>query len=429
MKLSFQHFILMAGVVGVAASPALGQIEPAFFSYFDDEDLPNTPAAQVILTEYSQEWIYQYIQNRMGLQSRLRQRLHTVSEMPREPLDVSGLQINGLPLSERSNVVWPSTTAINHAVQAEITAYQTAYSATDLLKANEVSSSSQEVSQESDQPTALTDTSSPWAAFLSGDIAWGTTQSVDTFDLNNYIILAGADYTLNPNLMLGGTISYSTGSQRNTLANADADSIALSLYGASEYGAGGYTTGFVGYGFDSFNSRRTVLGAAADAVGSSSGNQFNIGVETGWSFLAGRVFLQPSLGLRYTSNSVNGYTETLTGVPFTTFDSYNTNSTIAKLGFDVAYPIATGDRYIMPFAGVGLNQRLGYSAPVVTANFGGGGVLTLPAPDIDYTWMNLTLGVSADLSPRTVGQIIFRTDLARSDASINNFSINLRHDF
>jgi len=110
--------------------------------------------------------------------------------------------------------------------------------------------------------------------------------------------------------------------------------------------------------------------------------------------------------------------------------SWASNYKFAELGFDVAYPIATGDRYIMPFAGVGLNQRLSYSGPEVTAQFvGGGGAFITPAPNADYTWIDLSLGVSADLSPRTVGQLVFRTDLARSDASINNFSINLRHDF
>jgi hypothetical protein len=60
---------------------------------------------------------------------------------------------------------------------------------------------------------------------------------------------------------------------------------------------------------------------------------------------------------------------------------------------------------------------------------GGGGSFVTPVADVDYTWFDLSAGVSADLSRNTVGQIIFRTDLGRFDSHLSNFSINLRHDF
>ena len=303
---------------------------------------------------------------------------------------------------------------------------------TDSFKADASASDAETNPLVQDQSIDSVVVNRPWSAFISGDIAWGNTQSSTRFDLNNYVIMAGADYTFNPNFLLGGAIAYSTGSQRSNLATAEANSVSLSLYGTGQYGTGGYTTGFVGYGFDNFNSRRTIFipGFNREATGSTSGNQFNVGVETGWVFLEGGVLLQPFLGLRHSSNRVNGYTETGAGTLSTVIDSYSTNSTLANLGLDLAYPIATGDRYILPFIGVGLNHRLGYSAPVVTARFVGGTTsFVVPVADVDRTWFDLSAGVSAELSRHTVGQIIFRTDLGRFDSNISNFSINLRHDF
>lgn len=395
---------------------------------------PQTPVAQVSLSQRSQETTYRYLRDRAQLRDRLRNTTFIVS--PDATLDLSGLNLQGWPTTETMHSTWgaqaPDHGAMNDALRAEVDAYQMAYGAMDLVKAEALVTEANPDHMAQDSAINLAAVNRPWSAFIAGDIAWGNTQSSTRFDLNNYAIMAGADYTFNPNFLLGGAIAYSTGNQRSNLATAEANSVAFNLYGTGQYGTGGYTTGFLGYGFDAFNSRRTIFipGANREATGSTSGNQFNVGVETGWMFLEGGFLIQPSLGLRHTSNRVNGYTETGAGTLSTVIDNYNTNSTLANLGLDLAYPIATGDRYIMPFVGVGLNHRLGYSAPVVTARFVGGTTsFVVPVADVDNTWFDLSLGVSADLSRRTMGQVIFRTDLGRFDANINNFSVNLRHSF
>lgn len=394
---------------------------------------PQTPAAQVSLSQRSQETIYRYLLNRAKLRDRLRN-THRVS--PSLPLDLSDLNLPTLPTTETMHPQWMAQAPVNgvvgDALRSEVEAYQMANAATDLFKAEGTPPEANAGQIAQDDSMALVAVNRPWSAFVSGDIAWGNAQGSPGFDVNNYVIMAGADYTLNPNFLLGGAIAYSTGSQRSNLSTAEANSVSFNLYGVGQYSTGGYTTGFLGYGFDNFNSRRTILipGFNREATGSTSGNQFNVGVETGWVFSEGGFFLQPSLGLRHTSNRVNGYTETGAGTLSTVVDNYNTNSTIANLGFDVAYPIATGDRYILPFVGLGLNHRLGYSAPVVTARFVGGTTsFVVPVADVDRTWFDLSAGVSADLSRNTVGQIIFRTDLGRFDSNISNFSLNLRHNF
>ncbi len=395
---------------------------------------PQTPAAQVSLSQRSQGIIYDYLLGRAQLRDRLRDTTRIAA--PGVTLDTSDLNLHTLPTSDRMNphgVAQTSTNgAVGDALQSEVEAYQMAYGAADLFKADASDSESEISPIAQDADIDLASANPPWSVFISGDIAWGNAQGTPDFDVNNYVIMAGADYRLNPNFLLGGAVAYSTGSQRNNVSTAEADSVSFNLYGTGQYGTGGYTAGFLSYGFDNFNSRRTILspGVNLEATGSTSGNQFNVGLETGWVFFEGGFFLQPSLGLRYTSNHVNGYTEAGAGPWSTVVDSYNTDSTIANLGFDVTYPIATGDRYILPFVGIGLNHRLGYSAPVVTARFvGGGGSFVTPVADVDYTWFDLSAGVSADLSRNTVGQIIFRTDLGRFDSHLSNFSINLRHDF
>lgn len=405
------------------------------FQNFRDSLVPETAVAQIGLSQQSQELVYRYLQRRTF--DRLRSGTLNPLADSSPTLDLSGLTIRDLPNAERINSDWLVQTSgtqssVNDAVQAGIEAYQTAHSAADLFKATEPIVLNHALPVAQGETATLPESRSPWSAFIAGDIAWGNTQTTVDFDLNNYLILAGADYRINPHITLGGAIGYSTGNQRNALATAEADGLSLNLNGTAEYGSGGYTTGFVGYGFDSYNSRRTVVipGANRNITGASSGNQFNIGLETGWVFLEGGLVIQPSLGLRYASSRVNGYTEAGDPTVATTIDSYNTNSTIANLGIDLAYPIATGNRYIMPFVGVGLNHRLGYSAPVVTARFvGGGGSFVVPVADVDHTWFDFSAGVSADLSRNTVGQILFRTDLGRFDANIHNLSVNLRHRF
>ncbi|QQE67250.1 autotransporter domain-containing protein [Leptolyngbya sp. BL0902] len=404
--------------------------------------IPQTPVAHLSLSQRGQESVSRYLLDRTQLRRRMLQNPAPMGAA-RPSLDLSGLNLSalataeglpfsGVPPAAVSGSAPDSARAVREALRLEVEAYPMATMAADLFKAA-ASPHSADVAPVA-QETSLTPAAihRPWSAFISGDIAWGNAQGVPDFDVNQYVIMAGADYTFNPNFLLGGAIAYSTGSQRNDLATADADSVSLNLYGTGTYGSGGYTTGFIGYGFDSFSSRRTIAipGSPLTALGSSSGNQFNVGVETGWFFTTGGVILEPSLGLRYVSNRVNGYTETGADPWATVIDGYNSNSTIANLGLNVAYPILTGDRYILPFVGLGLNHRLGYSAPVITARFvGGGDSFVLPIDDIDRTWFDLTAGVSADLSPNTVGQILFRTDLGRFDANLNSLSVNLRHRF
>lgn len=407
---------------------------PQTLQAFANSLSPQTPASQASVSQQGQDLIYGYFQSHV--QSRRMLQQTTLGNGPNEEIDLSGLNLPTLPTTEMMHPHWVAQAPVNGAVsevlQSEVEAYQMAYAAADLFKA-EGSVAEADVAQIAQDASIDSATvNRPWSAFISGDIAWGNTQSSTRFDLNNYAILAGADYAFNPNFLLGGAISYSTGSQRSSLATAEADSVAFSLYGTGQYGTGGYTTGFAGYGFDNFSSRRTIFIPAAnrEATGSTSGNQFNIGLETGWVFLEGGILIQPSLGIRHTNNRINGYTETGAGSLSTVIDSYNTNSTLGNLSLDLAYPILTGDRYILPFVGVGLNHRLGYSAPVVTARFVGGTTsFVVPVADLDSTWFDLSLGVSAELSRRTVGQIIFRTDLGRFDANINNLSVNLRHSF
>lgn len=397
---------------------------------------PQTPAAQISLSQRSQEIIYDYLLDRSQLRHHLRNSTGLVS--PADTLDLSGLNLQGLPTTSLPIGLDQSAanSGVHQRLQSEVVAYQIAYGATevwtDLLKAETSSSELDPTQLAQEEGMDIARVNRPWSVFITGDMAWGNTQSTTTFDVNQYVVMAGADYTFNPNVLVGGAVAYSTGSQRNDGATAEADSVTFNLYGTGRYGVGGYTTGFVGYGFDHFTSRRTVAipGNPLEALGTSSGHQFNIGVETGWVFVEGGLFIQPSLGLRYASSRVNGYTETGAGVWSTAIDSYSTSSTLGSLSLDLAYPILAGERYIMPFVGVGLNHRLSYSAPVVTARFvGGGGRFVVPVADVDSTWVDLSLGVSADLSRHTVGQIIFRTDIGRSDANLYNLSVNLRHTF
>jgi len=275
-----------------------------------------------------------------------------------------------------------------------------------------------------------------WRAFLAGDIVLGRSDldvtATAEADLTSYLLLLGADYPITPTVSLGGSLAYGAGEQENSLFSTNVDTVLLTAYGIAEYGTGGYTTAYLGYGFDSYDTRRTILlpSETRRATGSNRGNQVVVGMETGWIFQEGALRLEPFLGLRHTSVNLDDYTESRAGAVSLEVDDRTSGSTLANLGINIAYALPLEDAVLVPLLGLGVNHELDASSQQVTASFVGGGVpFTIATGDLDRTWFTLVTGLTAQFGPRTMLRVLYRTDLDRTDANLHSVSAELNHTF
>lgn len=351
------------------------------------------------------------------------------------PLDLS--QARGIPPATARLALAAPAPVFVPDLQAEVAAYRalgTAPAVTTASGKDAVTPATPAMASE--PPATASAFHQRWSAFVAGDLLFGNS-TLDTAAevsaaINNSLIMAGADYAVTPDLLLGGVLGYSNGHQRHGGFNTEASTVLLTTYGTATYGTGGYTTGYLSYGFDHYNTQRTLRLPSETrlALGTSNGRQFGLGAETGWRFTPGNFQIDPFASLQFSLINLDGYTETGAGEASLQVAGRSDHATSADLGVQVAYPIALDQTLLLPFLSLGLNHELGSTSQSVTARFvGGGSPFTITSGNFDRTWLSLATGLNAQFGPRTTTRLTYRTDLGRTGANLHNVAAEIQHTF
>ena len=395
-----------------------------------DTMMPLTAFAQANLAHQSQTTTVAQITQRASLR-------HTLGGAvgDSDPLDLS--QLRGIsPTTAQLALAIPAP-SFEPAIQTEVGTYRALATPPTITKDETFSQpSTPEIPV---APLELTPESEPeprWSAFVAGDLLFGDS-TLDTAaevraDINNSLIMAGADYAITPELILGGALGYSNGYQRNRGFNTEASTVLMTAYGTATYGTGGYTTGYLNYGFDQYNTRRTLLLPSETrlALGTSHGRQFGLGAETGWRFTSGAFQIDPFASFRFSLVNLDGYTETGAGEASLQVESRSDKTTSANLGVQAGYSIPLEQALLFPFLRLGLNHELGNTSQSVMARFVGGGLpFTVTSGNFDRTWLNLATGLSAQFGTHTTTRLTYRTNLGRADANLHNVLAEIQHTF
>lgn len=283
---------------------------------------------------------------------------------------------------------------------------------------------------------------SPWGGFINASIGVGEKDSTSReigFDFNVQDFSIGADYRVSSQTAIGAGVSWmgSDTDFNNSAGNLDSDSVGLILYATRYLSDRMYLDGILSFSNRDFDIRRNLIGNN-NAIGSTTGSDFSLGVNGGYEYQRGKHTFSPFFRLLYTSATVDAYTEQATSV---NLSGSGTILNIAKqdidnssliLGGEWLTTISTENGVFRPSARIELEHRLDDKARDVTADFvhdPGHNTLTVLLDEPDTDFANLGFGVSAVFENGKSGALSYETQLGREGVKQHWLKLNWRWEF
>ena len=258
---------------------------------------------------------------------------------------------------------------------------------------------------------------SPWSVY--GDVNYGGGSLERQFLAAGYDYdaiggMVGAEYRVNPRLLLGGVFGYSTSSVNLGVQNAhdNIDSYQLAAY-SSFTGANLFSDTLIAYGRHDYTLDRQ--GVIDIVHGSTSADTFTADARAGYLFDAGPVRVGPIAGLNYTRADIQGYTETGDSLLTMMVNEQNVDSLTGNAGLQMRVPFQLwGDLY-SPFINVTAEQDLLGSSRTVTTTQVTAPLLPVltPVPGESGTYGKIAAGVAARLGGTVSATVDAETTFAR----------------
>lgn len=184
-------------------------------------------------------------------------------------------------------------------------------------------------------------------------------------------LTVGAEYRVNPSLLVGAAFNYATPTVRLTnLGEAGNSRTSLNAYQVAGFASlnqpNWYADVTFGYGFDDYKTRRD--GLVDQLTANPGGNTLFAAVKGAYLFNAGGFRVGPLASMTYSKVWIDRYTES--GDPLLTqsVNTQNTDSLVGAAGVQVRRPFATAGRVISPFVNLTAEREfMGGSRFLVTA--------------------------------------------------------------
>ncbi|HKZ08925.1 MAG TPA: autotransporter outer membrane beta-barrel domain-containing protein [Methylomirabilota bacterium] len=202
--------------------------------------------------------------------------------------------------------------------------------------------------------------------FLTTEFEWvdkNVSPNEPAFETSSKGLIAGADYAILPWLTAGAAVHYSylDGSFDGDRGSFNTQSFGFTLYASASPMPNLFIDGTIGYIHREYDiSRRAnfflpngVAAADGFADGSTSGDEFNVAVLSGYDFHVGAFTVGPRFGVNYSTNSIDGYAENPRGTQPPTglelvYDDQHRESLTTRLGFYSSYAFGTGFGVLVP---------------------------------------------------------------------------------
>lgn len=294
-----------------------------------------------------------------------------------------------------------------------------------------------------------------WSAYLNGELFSGDRDQSALeagFDIDGNRITVGADYRLNNNTFVGGSLDYITSSSDfDNGSELDTDGIDLTLYGTTFTETGYYFEGTVGFGFNDYKQDRrftyTIPALPAGttmvsqtASGDTEGDQFSLSAGVGRDLDLGNGLLANFTGhLNYLDASVDGFTETITGSApglgmGLVVGDQDIQSLRSSVGAQISKTISTGSGVVVPFARADWLHEFDNDSRTIIAslvndpfNVATTFALTTEEPDEDY--FRAGGGVSAVFAGGLQGFIALDTVIGLSDFNYYSITAGITKEF
>jgi outer membrane lipase/esterase len=282
--------------------------------------------------------------------------------------------------------------------------------------------------------------------WINGAYNWGdvddTFQEVG-FDFNNWIVMAGADYRLTDNIVIGGAFTY-----LNSFSsiNQNGGSVNNNSYTGSVYGSYYVTDSFfvdliASYGGADFDIKRriqySVGGLLPDTVntqaqGSPGGNQYAFGLSTGYDFAFGGFTLSPLVRFNYLKLQIDSYSETGGDGWAQAYNGQGVESLVSGVGFNADYAISTSIGVFVPRVHFEWLHEFSANARTITTRYLGDGGNNLfnvvtGGPDRDYFMVGGS--VSAQFAYGISGFVDYNAIVGYNNITNNKIMLGTRIEF
>ena len=279
--------------------------------------------------------------------------------------------------------------------------------------------------------------SSRWGIFASGNLSFGDreTSAADAgYDFDLYALTVGIDYRYNDDLVLGTSIGYGAADidYSNGAGSMDTASWSGTVYASYYLRENWYLDGLINYAQDDYDSTRRILytdaGGTIDrtARGSSNGNQWSIGVSSGYDYHVDAWAFGPHFSSHYSRVSLGRMEESGAEAWNAIVSSSKSESFTMSGGAHASYTFKSDWGHISPYARFDQVHEFKDDADRLQMRFAVSSELieiSTDRADSDYT--NLGVGVTAQFKHGISGFVDYQTTTGYSGFDIDGVSIGM----
>lgn len=287
-----------------------------------------------------------------------------------------------------------------------------------------------------------------WGLFGNGNVNFGDQDANDSgsgFDYTTVNVTLGVDYRYRPDLIFGGTFSYSD-------VNADFDEgggMNVKSWAASAFGSYFPTDRFYvdllgTYGENDFDISRhvtfeTVMGAVDRRADSETdGQQYSLSLGTGYDFNPGAWVVGPHGGLNYTELETDPYSEEGAGGLNLVVQRQTATSFTANLGFHVSRTFTPSWGVVIPYLQADYVREFETAGETINIRFAADRFNTDPnsvTPPIqietderDENYFVVSAGASVQLIHGVSGFLAYRGTYGLNDLSLADVTWGIRFE-
>jgi outer membrane autotransporter protein len=260
------------------------------------------------------------------------------------------------------------------------------------------------------------------------------------FDQDTVGMSFGADYLFRNGLILGAAFTYAHdfGNYDGVGGGFDHNSYGILAYGSVQPIANMFIDGVAGYTRKDYNFDRraaivlTTVSVAGTTHGDTNGNEWKIGLNSGYDFVFGAFTVGPRLGVLYREITMDDFTESgHTGLELA-YSNQNIQSLTLRPGVYGSYAFSTSWGVVIPqmtleyvheFLDDQRSVQFSFAQDPQNRRF----LFRTTPPDRDY--LNLGLGVSMVLPQGVQPFLNFRDMLAYQDRSTYTVTLGVRIPF
>ncbi len=254
--------------------------------------------------------------------------------------------------------------------------------------------------------------------------------------LSNYNtnLTLGYDWKTSERLSVGGALGVS---RENAHMHGGGG------YGMNDYSAlgfvtyhvgGGYIGGYGHYGQSDFNDveRNFQIGEARTReIGDTDGEHWGVGVHGGWWFSLDGIKTGPFVGLDWQDITVDGYREQGNDATAMWFGRQTRQSLVGRLGWRLQGHWQVANLVMAPYVELAWNRdsKADDTRLVTTGLNTMNGSFAISGFEPDKAWGDVTLGLSAELTPTVTSWIGYNGRFSDSSQQNDSFNMGFRVKF